>query len=508
MATCVVCDSIFEQKLKGFKRISVLSITTPRTFGKVFQKSPQKFFIPGNFICTACLSKLKMVAKHTTKSGKRRWQDRKTPIKHTESAPGSSSSTPAQPSKRQASFSTPKLTEPPLPSFHSPSPVLPSSASESNSEAQLNKTYIQKATEYFESFRYLAGFAILAHNSKAAKKALIETACTIIKKEFRMVQQEQGLILTEKLSRETLARFSWSSAINELAPIMPATVACFNATLPVARQIRRQTSRGRKGCKRNLRPHEVKAEQDRSLGHMLAVALHKKSPKKFNFVQQSVGVELWRQGAPHKVFRTLCHMGISQGVGGARNNVDRLGAEHDQQLLLWKQNLEVSIEVVDANPSTTSGMVAVLEHLQQYVAVKEGKPVENLVGGDGLSIERIIHTQHARNNGENWHHRLDSMWAAPQEFHKEILLLQDSNNRFFVGASIADRGTISQLKSDFNHRALRKDVMSNFQHVWDMYEFTTDGYVLLCAMQLQETTMKSFPSQGTSEDQLDWLHPT
>ena len=69
-------------------------------------------------------------------------------------------------------------------------------------------------------------------------------------------------------------------------------------------------------------------------------------------------------------------------------------------------------------------MIEVMEHLQQYVAVKDSVPQECLVSGDGLSVERIIHAQRSRNNGETIEDRLGTLWAAPQEFHKEILLFQ------------------------------------------------------------------------------------
>ena len=41
---------------------------------------------------------------------------------------------------------------------------------------------------------------------------------------------------------------------------------------------------------------------------------------------------------------------------------------------------------------------------------------------------------------------------------------------FFNGSSVADRGTVAQLKSFFQHRSLKPKVMDNFQHVWDFLE--------------------------------------
>ena len=48
--------------------------------------------------------------------------------------------------------------------------------------------------------------------------------------------------------------------------------------------------------------------------------------------------------------------------------------------------------------------------------------------------------------------------------------LQDTMDLLFRGESVAARGTYAQLKEYFNHRSLKKNVMANVQHVWDMVE--------------------------------------
>ena len=59
------------------------------------------------------------------------------------------------------------------------------------------------------------------------------------------------------------------------------------------------------------------------------------------FVQCIIGVELWRQNASHKLFRTLNHYGVTQGVDAARGQAARLGASHDLLVRKWKGNYEV-----------------------------------------------------------------------------------------------------------------------------------------------------------------------
>ena len=63
-----------------------------------------------------------------------------------------------------------------------------------------------------------------------------------------------------------------------------------------------------------------------------SVAMHSRSHKKYKFMQQSMGVQLWRQGASEKIFRTLNNYGMTQSKAAARSAVDKLGSQHDAQL--------------------------------------------------------------------------------------------------------------------------------------------------------------------------------
>ncbi|XP_071483013.1 uncharacterized protein [Diadema antillarum] len=170
----------------------------------------------------------------------------------------------------------------------------------------------------------------------------------------------------------------------------------------------------------------------------------------------------------------------------------------------------VTLGVVDADPGSTQGMISVMEHLQKYVPVVDDHPKPCLLSGDGLTIERILHAQRARSNGAKWDDRLEAFYACPQEFHKEILHVQDSNNKFFQASSLADRGTIAQLKNEFNHRSFKRDAVENFQHVWDLYKFVTESHIVLCAMKLcgvssLEDQPKGLPTEQDVEAQLKWL---
>ena len=78
--------------------------------------------------------------------------------------------------------------------------------------------------------------------------------------------------------------------------------------------------------------------------------------------------------------------------------------------------------------------------------------VTSFVYGDGLSCERGNDAHNARAKGINLLERLEGCEPTAQEFHKEMLLLQDFYDEFFKGSGSADRGTLCQLKNLYNFR--------------------------------------------------------
>ena len=54
------------------------------------------------------------------------------------------------------------------------------------------------------------------------------------------------------------------------------------------------------------------------------------------------GVELWLEGATHKLFRVMNQMGIAQGVNAARAHVDLLRVGFDDEIMNWKKEIEVT----------------------------------------------------------------------------------------------------------------------------------------------------------------------
>ena len=80
--------------------------------------------------------------------------------------------------------------------------------------------------------------------------------------------------------------------------------------------------------------------------------------------------------------------------------------------------------MVSADPSSNAGVIEIMRKLHEYVPVVDGVPVPILGCGDGLSVERMINCQQMTNSAEAACERLDGLIPTPQEFHREMLLLQ------------------------------------------------------------------------------------
>ena len=93
---------------------------------------------------------------------------------------------------------------------------------------------------------------------------------------------------------------------------------------------------------RSLSDEECESKANARKGLIFSIMLHSQKPRQFKFIQMVMGVELWRQGASHKLYELLNFLGISQGVDAARSHTDKLSDGYDQQLQNWKLEKEVS----------------------------------------------------------------------------------------------------------------------------------------------------------------------
>ena len=86
--------------------------------------------------------------------------------------------------------------------------------------------------------------------------------------------------------------------------------------------------------------------------------------------------------------------------------------------------MQVNIGVLEANPSSTEGVSRIMRFLHKYVPTKDGEVSPIVCHGDGLSVERMCDSQRHNAGGSTPTERLEGLVAAPQEFHKRMILLQ------------------------------------------------------------------------------------
>ncbi|MES9880856.1 MAG: hypothetical protein ABW185_08250 [Sedimenticola sp.] len=157
---------------------------------------------------------------------------------------------------------------------------------------------------------------------------------------------------------------------------------------------------------------------------------------------------------------------------------------HEHSYQSSKKSVILNLGVFDENPCSTQGAIGIYQRLQKYVPSANDEPITILVYGDGLSCERGNDAHRARSNGLSAWERLDGLEPAAQEFHKEMILLQDYFDEFFSASSSSDRGTLVQLKNLFNFRTVKADISDNFTHAWELMCLTTEGLVCLHVMEI------------------------
>ena len=85
----------------------------------------------------------------------------------------------------------------------------------------------------------------------------------------------------------------------------------------------------------------------------------------------------------------------------------------------------MNLGVIDANPSSTAGIIEIMDILHKYVPRKGTDSFFRIpVHGDGLSIERMRDAMAARAASLSAGARFEGLEPVPQEFHRRVLLMQ------------------------------------------------------------------------------------
>ena len=87
----------------------------------------------------------------------------------------------------------------------------------------------------------------------------------------------------------------------------------------------------------------------------------------------------------------------------------------------------MNLGVINANPSSTMGVIQIMKELKKHVPLDDGNvPFSILCNWDELSVERMIDARCAIADHEVVSDRLSGLEPSPQEFHKRCINLQVS----------------------------------------------------------------------------------
>ena len=128
------------------------------------------------------------------------------------------------------------------------------------------------------------------------------------------------------------------------------------------------------------------------------------------------------------------------------------------------------------------------------------------VHGDAGSVLGMMSAKRSRACCETPSDRLEGIWPVPGEFHRRILLNQDTMNIFFKDASRGTRGTLSNISTVFAMKGVKPKVSDAFNHDEDLIHLTAKGLVCLVAMELLKVSSPEATStleQAALEDKLN-----
>ena len=62
-----------------------------------------------------------------------------------------------------------------------------------------------------------------------------------------------------------------------------------------------------------------------------------------------IGLELYLEGASHRIFRSLNYLGVTQGVDVTRKHADSVRTHSDARVIKWKLDKELEVIKVHIN---------------------------------------------------------------------------------------------------------------------------------------------------------------
>ncbi|CAC5417649.1 unnamed protein product [Mytilus coruscus] len=208
--------------------------------------------------------------------------------------------------------------------------------------------------------------------------------------------------------------------------------------------------------------------------------------------------------ALHSNFRTLIKRALVEFVPALKDSQDlvEFHIQHPYSELSAKKNNVIPLGILEKDENITEQMIQVVEHLQQYVPrTKDGKMMPILLGGDALSVERGEAASRARLDAITAEDRLDGFIWKSEDWHGHVISLQESYNLLYKGSSSGEKGTLFQLRNQFDRRGVNSEVKNAVNDCREFLRFVTKGHILLAAMQiLGLTSLDDFETKVGKDD--------
>ncbi|CAC5384007.1 unnamed protein product [Mytilus coruscus] len=172
--------------------------------------------------------------------------------------------------------------------------------------------------------------------------------------------------------------------------------------------------------------------------------------------------------ALHSNFRTLIKRALVEFVPALKDSQDlvEFHIQHPYSELSAKKSNVIPLGILEKDENITEQMIQVVEHLQQYVpGTKDGKMIPILLGGDALSVERGEAASRARLDAITAEDRLDGFIWKSEDWHGHVISLQESYNLLYKGSSSGEKGTLFQLRNQFDRRGVNSEVCTPINHL-------------------------------------------
>jgi len=162
--------------------------------------------------------------------------------------------------------------------------------------------------------------------------------------------------------------------------------------------------------------------------------------------------------------------------------------DHPESAAMAQKSDTAVIGVIQENPGTSDGMIAVTNYLQRFIPYPNGKlqaPVPIPVHGDAATVLQLYKAMRSRRLAPANEDRLNGIWPVPGEFHRRMLNIQDCFDMLFTPGGSNSPGTLANIKARMNFlTAAPKKVTSTFHHCEEMLHCVTKGLVILAAMEI------------------------